>query len=67
MCQKKTKSYSIIAVAFWMIFFIGIAIMGCLERNHVPHTDIIYYILFFSSIMIVFRKDKSVTNLGLCE
>lgn len=67
MYESKKKSYSVIAVIYWIIHWFGLFIEGILYKNNVPFFSIIYDILFISGILIVTFKDKSVKNLGFTK
>ena len=67
MYKSKDKSYFLIAVIYWIIYMVGLLIMGVLYKNNISHYNIIYYILFAISILIVVLKDKRVNNLGFTK
>lgn len=67
MYKSKDKSYFLIAVIYWIIYMVGLLIMGVLYKNNISHYNIIYYILFAISILIVVLKDKMVNNLGFTK
>lgn len=67
MYKSKEKSYFLIAIIYWIIYMIGLLIMGVLYKNNIPNYNIIYYILFATSILIVLIKDKSIINLGFTK
>lgn len=67
MYKSKDKSYFLIAVIYWIIYMVGLLIMGVLYKNNISHYNIIYYILFAISILIIVLKDKRVNNLGFTK
>lgn len=65
MYQPKDKSYAIIAVIYYLIYWFGLFVAGILYQNGIQSgMNIIYCVLFVLGILIVFVKDKKINNLG---
>ncbi len=65
MYQPKDKSYAIIAVIYYLLYWFGLFAAGILYRNGIQSgMNILYCALFVLGILIVLIKDKSICNLG---
>lgn len=65
MYQPKDKSYAVIAVIFYLIYWFGLFGAGILYQNGIQSgMNIIYCVLFILGILIVLVKDKKINNLG---
>jgi len=65
MYQPKDKSYAIIAVIYYLIYWFGLFGAGILYQNGIQSgMNIIYCVLFILGILIVLVKDKNTNNLG---
>lgn len=65
MYQSKKKSYGIIAVIYYCIYFFGLFIAGILyQEGFTSGINIIYCSLFAVGVLIALIKDKNIYNLG---
>lgn len=65
MYQPKDKSYAVIAVIYYLIYWFGLFGAGILYQNGIQSgMNIIYCVLFILGILIVLVKDKKINNLG---
>ncbi len=65
MYQPKDKSYAIIAVIYYLIYWFGLFVAGILYQKGIQSgMNIIYCVLFILGILIVWVKDKNINNLG---
>lgn len=65
MYQFKKKSYGIIAVIFYGIYFCGLFLAGILyQKGVMSGMNIIYCALFAVGVLIVLIKDGNIDNLG---
>ena len=65
MYQEKPKSYGIIAVVYYYIYFLGLLLAGVLFSKNITYgLHIIYCSLFVAGILIALIKDKHIYNLG---
>ena len=63
--QPKDKSYAIIAVFYYLIYWFGLFVAGILYQKGIQSgMNIIYCLLFILGILIVLVKDKNINNLG---
>lgn len=67
MYKEKNKTYSKVALIYWILYMIGLLVMGILYKNGVNYYNIIYWIFSIIAILIVIIKDKSITNLGFTK
>ncbi len=59
MYQPKDKSYAVIAVIYYLIYWFGLFGAGILYQNGIQSgMNIIYCVLFILGILIVLVKDK---------
>ncbi len=65
MYQDKSKNYALIAIVYWLLYMIGLFLMGVLYKNGVRNYNLIYWAFAITGILIVIIKDKSIVNLGL--
>ena len=65
MYQSKNKSYGIIAIIYYCIFWIGLLLAGILYQKGITYgMNIIYCSLFAAGVLIALIKDKNICNLG---
>lgn len=65
MYHSKNKSYGIIAIIYYCIYFIGLFLAGILYQKGIPFgMNIIYCSLFAVGILIALLKDRNIYNLG---
>ncbi|MCH5259414.1 MAG: CPBP family intramembrane metalloprotease [Lachnospiraceae bacterium] len=65
MYQSKNKSYGIIAVIYYCIFFGGLFLAGLLyQKGFTFSMNIIYCSLFVMGVLIALIKDRNIYNLG---
>lgn len=65
MYQSKKKSYGIIAVIYYCIFFVGFLIAGIFyQKGFTFAMNIIYCSLFAVGILIALIKDRNIYSLG---
>lgn len=65
MYQSKKKSYGIIAIIYYCIYFLGLLMAGILYQKGVTFgMNIIYCSLFAAGVLIALIKDRNVYNLG---
>lgn len=65
MYQPKDKSYAIIAVIYYLIYWFGLFLAGVLYQKGIQSgMNIIYCLLFIAGVIIVLLKDKNINNLG---
>lgn len=65
MYQPKDKSYAIIAVIYYLIYWFGLFVAGILYQKGIQSgMNIIYCLLFIAGVIIVLLKDKNINNLG---
>lgn len=67
MYKEKNKTYSLIAIVYWIIYMLGFLIMGVLYKNGIHNYNVIYWAIAIAGILIVIIKDKSITNLGFTK
>lgn len=68
MYQIKDKSYGIIAVIYYCIYFCGLLLAGVLyQKGYAFGMNIIYCTLFALGVLIVLVKDKNISNLGFSK
>ena len=67
MYKEKNKTYSLIAIVYWIIYMLGFLIMGVLYKNGIHNYNVIYWTIAIAGILIVIIKDKSITNLGFTK
>ncbi|MBO5349347.1 MAG: CPBP family intramembrane metalloprotease [Clostridia bacterium] len=68
MYQIKNKSYGIIAIIYYCIYWLGLFVAGMLYKKGFPiGMNIIYCLLFIIGVLIVLIKDKSIYNLGFSK
>ena len=66
MYQSKNKSYGIIAIIYYCIFFVGLLLAGLLyQKGFTFCMNIIYCSLFVIGVLIALIKDRNIYNLGL--
>ena len=64
MYKEKSRFYFVIALIYWIIYMIGLFVMGILYKKGISNYNIIYWIIAVIGVLIVVIKDKSITNLG---
>lgn len=65
MYQSKEKSYGIIAIIYYCIYFLGLLLAGILYQKGVTFgMNIIYCSLFAVGVLIALIKDRNIYNLG---
>lgn len=65
MYQSKKKSYGIIAVIYYCIYFSGLLLAGILyQKGFTFSVNIIYCSLFAVGVLIALIKDRNISNLG---
>ena len=65
MYQSKDKSYGIVAIIYYCIFFGGLFLAGLLYQKGITFgMNIIYCSLFVMGVLIALIKDKNISNLG---
>ena len=65
MYQSKNKSYGIIAIIFYCMFFGGLFLAGILyQKGFTIGMNIIYCSLFVMGVLIALIKDRNIYNLG---
>ena len=65
MYQSKEKSYGIIAIIYYCIYFLGLLLAGVLyQKGFTLGMSIIYCSLFAAGILIALIKDRNIYNLG---
>lgn len=67
MYKEKSKSYFMIVIIYWIVYMIGLFIMGMLYKSGIKNYNFIYYLLFFIGIVIVLIKDRNIINLGFSK
>lgn len=65
MYQLKDKSYGILAVIYYLLYWIGLFVAGILYQNGIQFgMNVIYCLLFILGVSIPLIKDKSIYALG---
>lgn len=65
MYQEKDKSYGIIAMVYYVIYWLGLFLAGVmLRKGNNQGINLIYGTLFIMGVLIVLIKDKNIHNLG---
>ncbi|MDE7399933.1 MAG: hypothetical protein K2N06_10450, partial [Oscillospiraceae bacterium] len=65
MYQSKEKSYGIIAIIYYCIYFLGLLLAGLLyQKGFTFGLNIIYCLLFAAGVLIALIKDRNINNLG---
>ncbi len=65
MYHSKKKSYGIIAIIYYCIYFFGLFLAGILYQKGIPFgMNIIYCSLFAVGVLIALLKDRNIYNLG---
>lgn len=65
MYHSKNKSYGIIAIIYYCIYFLGLFLAGVLYQKGIPSgMNIIYCSLFAVGVLIALLKDRNIYNLG---
>lgn len=65
MYQSKKKSYGIIAVIYYCVYFLGLVFAGILYQKGIMFgMNIIYCLLFAVGVLIALIKDRNIYNLG---
>ncbi len=67
MYKEKSKNYFLIAIIYWLVYMIGLLLMGMLYKKGVNYYNIIYWVISAIGILIVIIKDKNVINLGFAK
>lgn len=68
MYQPKDKSYAIIAVIYYLIYWFGLFVAGILYQNRIHFgMNIIYCLLFILGVTLVWIKDKNIYALGFSK
>lgn len=69
MYDKKEKSYAIIAILYYLIYFLGLWICGIIYKKNIGFTSIyiLSVLLFVLGVIIVLVKDKNFKNLGFFD
>ena len=65
MYQSKEKSYGIIAIIYYCVYFLGLFLAGILYQKGITFgMNIIYCALFAVGVLIALIKDRNIYNLG---
>lgn len=67
MYKEKNNFYFIIAMIYWIIYMLGLFVMGILYKKGISNYNIIYWIIAIIGILIVITKDKNIINLGFTK
>ncbi len=67
MYKEKSKIYFLIAIIYWLVYMIGLLLMGMLYKKGINYYNIIYWAISVIGILIVIIKDKNVINLGFAK
>lgn len=68
MYQSKDKSYVIIAIIYYCIYFLGLFLAGILFQKGIAFGfNAIYCSLFVIGVLIVLIKDRNIDNLGFSK
>ncbi len=67
MYKEKNKIYFLIAIIYWLVYMIGLLLMGMLYKKGINYYNIIYWAISVIGILIVIIKDKNVINLGFAK
>ncbi len=67
MYKEKSKIYFFIAILYWLVYMIGLLLMGMLYKKGISYYNIIYWAISVIGILIVIIKDKNVINLGFSK
>ncbi len=67
MYKEKSKIYFLIAIIYWLVYMIGLLLMGMLYKKGINYYNIIYLAISVIGILIVLIKDKNVINLGFTK
>ena len=63
----KNKTYFLIAIIYWILYMIGLLIMGILYKKGIKHYNIIYLGIAIIGVSIAIIKDKNLINLGFTK
>ena len=58
MYKEKNKTYFLIAIIYWILYMIGLLIMGILYKKGIKHYNIIYLVIAIIGVSIAIIKDK---------
>ena len=65
MYQSKNRSYGVIAIIYYCIFWAGLLLAGLLYQKGITYgMNIIYCSLFAAGVLIALIKDRNIYNLG---
>lgn len=67
MYKEKNKTYFLIAIIYWILYMIGLLIMGILYKKGIKHYNIIYLVIAIIGVSIAIIKDKNLINLGFTK
>ncbi len=67
MYKEKSKIYFLIAIIYWIVYMVGLLLMGMLYKKGINYHNIIYWAISVIGILIVIIKDKNVINLGFAK
>ncbi|MBQ2569144.1 MAG: CPBP family intramembrane metalloprotease [Ruminococcus sp.] len=67
MYKEKNKTYFLIAIIYWILYMIGLLIMGILYKKGIKHYNIIYLGIAIIGVSIAIIKDKNLINLGFTK
>ena len=67
MYKEKRKSYFLIAIVYWILYMIGLFVMGVLYKKGINNYNFIYWFISVIGILIVIIKDKNIMNLGFSK
>ncbi len=67
MYKEKSKIYFLIAIIYWLVYMIGLLLMGMLYKKGINYYNIIYLAISVIGILIVLIKDKNFINLGFAK
>lgn len=63
--EKNSQSYGVIAVIYYLIYFLGLLLAGMMFRKGNNYAmNLIYCAMFIIGVLIVLIKDKNIYNLG---
>ncbi len=67
MYKEKSEIYFLIAIIYWIVYMIGLLLMGMLYEKGISCYHIIYWVVSVIGILLVIIKDKNVINLGFTK
>lgn len=69
MYEKKGKSYGVIAILYYLIYFLGMWVCGIMYEENISFNSIyiLSVLLFVLGVIIVLVKDRNIKNLGFVD